>query len=93
MRCLIILRKLSGITGAVKNKVSGKKILVLNRSDRGVGISRNLALDNAWGDVVLFSDDDIVYEEDYAARIIQAFRRRPTADILLFNVRGNGISI
>ena len=67
----------------------GKKILVLNRSERGVGKSRNLALDNAWGDVVLFSDDDICYEEDYAARIIQAFRRRPAADILLFNVRVN----
>ena len=67
----------------------GKKILIINRSERGVGRSRNLALDNAWGDVALFSDDDIVYEDDYAARIIQAFRRRPAADILLFNVRVN----
>lgn len=68
---------------------NGKKIRVLNRKERGVGKSRNLALDNAWGDVVLFSDEDIVYEDDYAARIIQAFRRRPDADLILFNVRVN----
>lgn len=67
----------------------GKKIRVINRNERGVGKSRNMAVDNAWGDVVLFSDDDIVYEEDYAARIIQAFRRRQDADIILFNVRVN----
>lgn len=68
---------------------AGKRILVINRSERGVGRSRNLAMDNARGDVGLFADDDIVYEDDYEARIIQAFRRRPSADILLFNVRVN----
>ncbi len=72
-----------------KISYNGKLIKVINRNERGVGRSRNLAADNAWGDVVLFSDDDIVYEEDYAARIIQAFRRRPDADIILFNVRVN----
>ena len=66
-----------------------RKILLINNTERGVGRSRNLALDHAWGDVVLFSDEDIVYEEDYHARIQQAFRRRPDADILLFNVRVN----
>ena len=68
---------------------AGKRILVINRSERGVGRSRNLAMDNARGDVGLFADDDIVYEDDYEARIIQAFRHRPSADILLFNVRVN----
>ncbi|MBR5421426.1 MAG: glycosyltransferase [Lachnospiraceae bacterium] len=67
----------------------GHKITVLNRAERGVGRSRNLALSEAYGDIVLFSDDDIIYDEGYVPKIIRAFRRRPKADLLLFNVRVN----
>ena len=67
----------------------GRSIRILERNERGVGRSRNLALDHAEGDIVLFSDEDIVYDESYASRVIKAFRRRPSADLILFNVRVN----
>ena len=67
----------------------GRQLKLLSRKERGVGRSRNLALDEAWGDLVLFADEDIVYDSGYAARIVQAFRRRPHTDILLFNLRVN----
>ncbi|MCR5250250.1 MAG: glycosyltransferase family 2 protein [Lachnospiraceae bacterium] len=67
----------------------GRTIRILERSERGVGRSRNLALDEAEGDIILFADEDIVYDESYATQVIKAFRRRPGADLILFNVRVN----
>ena len=55
--------------------------------ERGVGRSRNLALDHADREFILFSDEDIVYEEGYAHKITYAFKMHSRADILLFNVQ------
>lgn len=55
--------------------------------ERGVGLSRNTALLHASGDVVLFSDEDIVLSADYEAQIEKAYRELPDADMILFNVR------
>lgn len=54
--------------------------------EKGVGLSRNNALLRATADIILFSDEDIVYESDYANKVLEAFRQRPQADMLLFNV-------
>ncbi|MGN0304918.1 MAG: glycosyltransferase family A protein [Lachnospiraceae bacterium] len=55
-------------------------------AERGVGLSRNNALLRAKADILLFSDEDIVYEEGYSQKVLEAFQKRPQADILLFNM-------
>jgi len=55
--------------------------------ERGVGLSRNHALMRAEGDIILFSDEDIVYDKGYAERILAEFAQHPEADMLLFNMR------
>ncbi len=65
---------------------SGHSIKVYNRTERGVGRSRNLALANASGDILLFSDEDIRYDAGYAADILKTFAEHPEADLILFNV-------
>ena len=62
------------------------KIKAYSFAERGVGLSRNNALMRASSDLILFSDEDIVYRDGYPAEIIKAFEERPFADILLFNV-------
>ena len=64
----------------------GYKIKAYSFAEKGVGLSRNNALLRATADILLFSDEDIVYEEGYAERILQAFQERPRADMLLFNM-------
>jgi glycosyltransferase involved in cell wall biosynthesis len=64
----------------------GHHIRCYSFAERGVGLSRNNALLRAAGDILLFSDEDIVYEDGYAEKILTAFRERPQADMLLFNV-------
>lgn len=64
-----------------------KKIKCYSFAERGVGLSRNNALMRASGDILLFSDEDIVYDSGYADKILGEFAKHPKADILLFNMR------
>lgn len=66
--------------------VNDHKICVCHRNERGVGKSRNLAMEKAEGDIWLFSDDDIIYKAGYVTNIIAEFEKHPEADVLLFNV-------
>ena len=65
---------------------NGLNIKLFESVERGVGRSRNKALDLADSKIVLFADDDIVYDKGYAERILEAFNSEPEADILMFNV-------
>lgn len=64
-----------------------KRIQCFALAERGVGLSRNNALLRAESDIVLFSDEDIVYDEGYEKAVLDAFEAHPEADFLLFNMR------
>lgn len=56
-------------------------------AEKGVGLSRNTSLLRAEADIILFADEDIVYEEGYAQKVLAEFEKHPKADMLLFNVQ------
>lgn len=66
---------------------AGKKISCYSFAEKGVGLSRNNALLRATADIVLFSDEDIVYDAGYEEKILTEFEKHPEADMLLFNMR------
>ncbi len=68
-------------------EINGNRITYLNFAERGVGLNRNNALMRASGDICLFADDDMVYEDDYAEVIQRAFDENPDADVIIFNLR------
>ena len=61
-------------------------VRVWSFAEKGVGLSRNNALLRAEGDICLFSDEDIVYDDDYRQKVLAEFASHPEADMLLFNV-------
>jgi glycosyltransferase involved in cell wall biosynthesis len=65
----------------------GRTIRCFSMKERGVGLSRNTALLHARADIVLFSDEDIRFDEGYEETILAAFRNNPEADLITFNVR------
>lgn len=69
---------------------NGKKVEFYSLSERGIGQSRNFSLMRASGDIVLFSDDDIKYYDDYEEQIIYAFKEHPDADMIAFNLDFKG---
>lgn len=64
----------------------GHKVRFFSFPDRGIGRSRNEAIIRADGDICLFSDEDIIYEEGYAQAIAAEFEQNPKADMILFNI-------
>ena len=65
----------------------GHRIKWISMSDRGIGLSRNTALFNSSSDIVLFADDDMVYENGYEKNVINAFKRHKAADVICFNIK------
>lgn len=65
----------------------GHRIRYFAMAEKGVGLSRNTSLLRAEADISVFADEDIVYEEGYARKVLEAFRQYPQADVLLFNVQ------
>lgn len=64
---------------------SGHTVKVFSNTDRGVGLSRNLAIANSTADLILFSDDDIIYNDDCEKLILSEFEAHPEADGIFFN--------
>lgn len=64
---------------------NGKKCTatVIYTTERGLSKSRNLAIDNANGDICLICDDDEILEHDYESSILEAFRNYDD-DIIAF---------
>ena len=64
----------------------GHNIRWISFAERGVGLNRNNALMRATGEIVVFADDDMVYEDDYGKNIVEAFEANPKTDALIFNI-------
>lgn len=58
----------------------------LNFAERGVGLNRNNALIRADGDILVFADEDEIFNDGYADVINEAYKRIPEADAIVFNI-------
>ena len=67
-------------------KKDSNRIKIIESPTRGVGVNRNLCIDNSFGDIILFGDDDIVYDKDYAKKVCDEFDKHPEAELITFNV-------
>lgn len=65
-------------------EIDNHNVLVINSALKGIAANRNLALDNATADIVLFADDDMVYTEGMAQGVLEAFAANPKADVIVF---------
>ncbi|MCR5280005.1 MAG: glycosyltransferase family 2 protein [Lachnospiraceae bacterium] len=82
----VLVNQCGRVSFDVLERESGQ-VRVFSSDERGVGRSRNKALSEAKGDILLFADEDIVYDKGYAERVIKEFEAHPEADGLFFNVR------
>lgn len=59
-------------------------IRVVNSFEKGLSKSRNLALKNATGKIVLIADDDVQYIENFDENIADAFNKNGKASVICF---------
>lgn len=71
----------------------GKEVVWLNFPERGVGLSRNLALLHATAEIVLFADDDITYSDSIEADVLKEFDSAEQSDAIVFNLAADGESL
>lgn len=64
----------------------GNTVKLISTMDRGVGKNRNKALMNASGEILMCSDQDMIYVDEYAKIVENAFEKCPKADIIVFNL-------
>ena len=72
----------------IKDTYKNSSLIKMISSDtQGVGKNRNIALEFAKGDIILFGDDDCVYVDGYNDIILNEFEHNPMADVILFGVQ------
>ena len=59
-------------------------IRVINSFEKGLSKSRNLALENAVGKILVITDDDVVYQQGFITKIINAYNQFPDAAAINF---------
>ena len=59
-------------------------IRVINADDLGLSKSRNLALLNAVGKILIIADDDVIYQRDFAKKTLAAHNKSYRATIINF---------
>ena len=83
----------------IVNQTSDEKLLksdiqnikVINSLEKGLSKSRNVALQNATKDIVLITDDDVVFKSDFNFKIVEAFNQSQL-DYIQFQIENeNGI--
>ncbi len=62
----------------------------ISTKERGLSRSRNMAIENAWGDVVYLCDDDEYLDDNYERTIIDAYKNNPREDIIVFSIIRKG---
>ncbi|MFC0779301.1 glycosyltransferase family 2 protein [Flavobacterium sp. HJSW_4] len=72
------------IQNETKLSSSYPNIRVINSLEKGLSKSRNLALENAIGKILLISDDDVVFQKGFVSKIIDAYKKYPDATAIKF---------
>ncbi len=69
-------------TAKVLDKVDDERMLVVRGEGRGVGAARNVALQAAHGDVIVYLDDDNLMMPWWCKAVVWAFTQRLDVDVL-----------
>jgi glycosyltransferase involved in cell wall biosynthesis len=69
----------------IEENIDGHTVKMITTPYRGVGRNRNLGLLHSSADILMFSDDDMVYSDGYEKGVIEAFESLPNADMIIFS--------
>lgn len=94
IRCDALVTNQADREDAVTRETDHGVWRMITTATRGVGRNRNIGLEAADGDLLLLSDDDVVYRDDMPEQVSKAFADCPRADVIIFGmdmVRGGQV--
>lgn len=69
-----------------KFDIKDSTIISYSFNEKGIGLSRNNALMRATADICMFSDDDMIYKDNYEQIVLESFSELEDADVIIFNL-------
>ncbi|MBZ9689215.1 glycosyltransferase family 2 protein [Clostridium estertheticum] len=72
-----------------EENINNYNVKMITTRSRGVGKNRNIGLLYSSADILMFSDDDMIYMDGYEEGVAEAFRRLPDADMIIFHCLTN----
>lgn len=82
----VVFANQADTTSFAEYEFEGHRARMITTDTRGVGINRNLGLMYAQGEICLFADDDVTYDDDMEVRVLAEFDAHPDADIIIFHL-------
>ena len=70
----------------INKKGANCHVKFINTTERGLSKSRNMAISNSWGDIVILCDDDEFFANDYEKSVIHQFETHPSFSIIAFKL-------
>ena len=74
-----------------EENINNNNVKMITTLSRGVGKNRNLGMLYSSADILMFSDDDMIYMDGYEEGVVEAFERLPDADMIIFHCITNSI--
>lgn len=71
----------------IEEKKNEHIVKMISTDTRGLSRNRNIALAMSTGDFILFTDDDVIFEDGYEQLIMQEFKNHPEAEAIRFDMR------
>lgn len=88
LKCDAIIANQCDENNYIEEIIEGNNAKLISTKTRGLSRNRNIALSyvSQDSDLLLFSDDDLVFDNDYVDLIINEFEKHPEADAIKFNI-------
>lgn len=67
----------------IQSKFFDLNIVYLRSTVKGLSKARNKGLSYAQGDIIVFSDDDVIYKDDYFSKLLIFERNNPSTDVFI----------
>lgn len=64
-----------------------ESVKVLNSFEKGLSKSRNLGVKNASKSIIILTDDDVIFADKFAEKVINSFNNYPEMDVIRFQVQ------
>ena len=92
IKCNVLFANQTDNNSYVETETEHGKARMVSTTTRGVGVDRNIGISYSVGNILLFADDDLVYNSDMPQKVKKAFEELEEADVIIFgvNISKNG---
>jgi len=83
-----VIANQADVSGYKETVINNHRVRLITTDSRGVSRNRNIAIAHSSqdADVLLFSDDDLIFNDGYEEQITDEFLKHPEAEAIKFNL-------